>query len=242
MIQLQVDPKSTLSIQNMVTDKVSQAGTIVSQKALTEIAKAVFTITAKQFLRDLSMAAIQDPERFHHLYEWSAVGNPNQKLFMMKRQSVTNGNLRINFIPINSTKYVPISQDLLTPGETGKVVSARHIFREKMRIMEDNSPVFVQTKKKIAFSPDGYGIVFVPKDTILEIMDPGGGKTKDALRNFSQKWYSNSAKSAVSQSKMMDRIGKEVAKTLNDSNSNAAKVHDTIKKVTAAYSKEMTSI
>jgi hypothetical protein len=242
MIQLQVDPISTMNIQKMVMDKVSQAETVVSKKSLTEIAKAVFTITSKQFLRDLSMAAIQDPDRFHHLYEWSAVGNPNEKLFMMKRQSVTNGKLTITFVPVNSTKYVPISQDLLTPGETGKVVSSRHIFREKMRIMEDNSPVFFETKKTIVFSPNGYGMVFVPKNTILEIMDPGGGKTKGALREFSQSWYLNSANSAVVQSKMIDRIGKEVSKTLNSPNSSAAKVHDTIRKVTAAYSKEITSI
>ncbi|NDB84181.1 MAG: hypothetical protein EB127_15915 [Alphaproteobacteria bacterium] len=242
MIQLQVDPKTISVVEKVISEKVQQAEVIVSSTSLTEIAKAIFTITANQFLRDLSAVAMQEPERYHHLYEWSAVGSTQQKLFRMKRKNVNGGRLTIAFEPLKSVKPVPISTRLLEPGETGKRVSSEHIFREKMRIMESGQPIHYETKKTIAFSPDGNRIVFVPKDNVINIMNPGGSSTTGALKSFSEMWYSNTAPNIVSQSRLIRQIGNEVAKTLNQSNSNSSKVKDTIKKVTSKYSKEVTVV
>lgn len=242
MMQLQVDPKSIVAAQTLIAEKVKQAELVVSPTSLTEIAKAIFTITSVKFLRDLSAAAIQDPERYHHLYEWSAVGNLNQKLFIMKRTTVQNGNLSITFVPVKSTKPVPINSRLLEPGPTGKVVSAEHIFREKMRIMENKEPIHFEAKRTVVFSPDGNKLVFVPKDTVINIMNPGGSQTTNALKNFSERWYSTIAPGAVSESRLMRQIGNEVAKVLNNSSSTPSQVQATIKRVTAAYSKELTQL
>lgn len=242
MIQLQIDPKSMQAVKFVIDEKVKQAEVIISPTSLTEIAKAMFTVTSKRFLRDLSVAAIEDPERFHHLYEWSAIGSPTNKLFLIKRSTVQYGKLSISFIPIKSTKPVPIDRRLLQPGSTGKVVSAQHIFRDKMKIMENGQPIHYEAKQTVAFSPDGNKIVFIPKGTAIDIINPGGVKTVNALRNFSAIWYSTTAPLALAESRLIRQIGNEVAKTMNSSRSSISQIQATIRRVTQAYSKEATIV
>jgi len=242
MIQLQFDVKSINAAEQLIQSKITQAETIISSTAMTEIARAVFTITAKKFLQDLSMVAIQDPTRYHHLYEWDRIGSQSDKLFVMKQKSVKNGNLSITFVPMKSTKPVPVNARLLEPSLSGKVVHSTHIFKDKMRIMEENDPIHYQTKKTIVFASDGNRLVFVPKGHIISIMNPGGKETSHALKEYSSQWYSMKAAQIVSESNLMDRIGSEVAKTLNQTNSSSSKIQDTIKRVTSAYSKGLTEI
>lgn len=242
MIQVQVNPAVISAVNKMVSDKIDMAEEIIRPRSLTEIAKAVFVITGNRFLRDLSAAAIQDPDRFHHLYEWNQVGNNNQRLFIMRREGVRSGNLVISLIPKPSTSFVPIDTELLQPGETGKVVSSQSIFRDKMRIMEENTPIFYETKRTIVFSSNPGMLVFVPKNTVIEIMSPGGGRTQYALRNFANQWYSMSAQSAIIDSRMFEQIGREVAKVMNKSSSTNAQVFAAVNRVTSRYSKEVTSL
>ena len=215
---------------------------IVSPTALTEISKAVFTITAKRFLQDLSMAAKQDPARFHHLYEWGQVGNPTQKLFIMKRTRIQYGQLQIDLIPMKSNKPVPIPTRLREPGPTGRTVSAKHIFRNKMEIMENNSPIHIYTKKTIVFSPDGQELVFLPKDRMINISHPGGPRTTHALREYTHTWYSMKAPTVITQSRLIRQIANEVAKTVNKQGSNPSQVYNTIKRVNSQYSREVSSL
>jgi len=242
MMQLQVNPAAIKAVEELVNSKIKQAEVIISPEGLTEVAKAVFTITTKRFLKDLSRAAIEDPKRFHHLYEWSAVGNQKQKLFMVRRDTVRSGKLSISFVPLKSTKPVPIDSRLLEPGPTGKIVSARHIFREKMRVMEEGKPIHFITKRTIAFSPDGNRIVFVPKDNIINIINPGGRETTHALKEFSTRWYASQPQDVVSQSRLIRQIGNEVAKELNRSSSTKSQIKSIIRKVSSNYSKEVTML
>lgn len=242
MIRVQVNPAVITSVNKMISEKIDMAEEIIRPRSLTEIAKAAFVITGKQFLRDLSAAAIQDPDRYHHLYEWNAIGNDKQRLFIMRRDGVRSGNLVISLIPKPSTTFVPIDTELLEPGETGKVVSSQHIFRDKMRVMEENTPIFYETKRTIVFSSNPGTLVFVPKNTIIEIMDPGGGRTQYALKNFSSNWYSMSAQSAMLDSRIFDQIGKEVTKVINRGSSTNSQVFAAVNRVTSRYSKETTTL
>lgn len=239
MIQVQVTPKSIDSALKVISSKVKQAEVIISPNSLTEISKAIFMITSKKFLSDLSIAAKSDPQRFHHLYEWGEVGNNKQKLFLMKRGTVQYGNLRIDFIPLKSSKPVPIPARLLNPEPSGKVVSAQNIFKDKMNIMENNIPVHIYTKRTIAFTPDGNNIVFVPKGKLIEIMNPGGSRTSHSLEEFSNIWYLMKAPTAITNSRLIRQIGNEVAKVLNKQNSNSSQVYETIRRVTSSYSQEI---
>jgi hypothetical protein len=242
MIQLQIDPTVIKSAENIILSKIGQAEEIISPVSLSEIAKAVFTITAKRFLQDLSQVAMQNPQKYHHLYEWNRVGSNSQKLFLIRRTNIRYGDLVITFVPMQSKTSVPINSALLVPGKTGKVVNSIHIFRDKMRIMEENIKVHYETKKTIVFNEFDEGLVFVPKNHIVNIMDPGGKETTGSLKQYSNYWYEMEASKVVSQSNLIKQIGNQVVKTINSPNSSKTKVRDTIKKVVASYSKEMVEI
>lgn len=242
MIQIRATKPSINAVISLIENKASQVELIVSPIALTEISKSVFTITSKKFLRDLSAEALQNPKKYHHLYEWGSIGSPTKKLFLIKRAKVQYGDLIIDFIPIKSTKPVPIPARLLEPGPTGKVVSAQHIFRSKMEIMEENKPVHIYTKKTIVFSPDGKELVFIPKGHVINIMNPGGQETTHALQKFSNTWFMIKAPMALSQSRLIQQIGNEVSKVVNRKGSTKTQVYETIRRVNSNYSQDLTVI
>ena len=107
-----------------------------------------------------------------------------------------------------------------------------------MEIMEENKPIHMVTKKTIVFSPDGRNLVFVPAGRVIDIMNPGGAKTTHALRDFSKIWYDTKAPMVISNSRLIQQIGNEVAKTINMQGSSAEMVYKTIKKVTSNYSQD----
>jgi hypothetical protein len=239
-LRIKIDPVSVDKSLQIIREKVGKAELIVHKNSLTEIGKAVFTITAKRFLQDLAVAAIEDPARYHHLYEWSALGSVNKKLFKIKQASVKYGNVQIVFIPMKSTENVPISPALLIPGPTGKTVTRRSIFRDKMKVMESGQPVHMITKRTIAFVDDEDNLLFLPKRTVINILHPGGKETTNALNNFAQTWYATKAELIVSQSNLIKQIGNAVAKEINAGNSTPAKIQATIKKVNESYSRGAT--
>ena len=151
MIQLTVPKSSFEAVSTLINSKIKQMEIVVSPISLTEISKAIFTITTKKFLKDLNIAALTEPKKYHHLYEWGDIGKENRKLFLLKRSSIKYGNLTIDIIPLKSTKPVPINSALVSPGPTGKKVTAKSIFRNKMEIMEENKPIHMVTKKTIVF-------------------------------------------------------------------------------------------
>ena len=238
MIQLTVPKSNFETVSNLINNKVKQMEIVVSPMSLTEISKAIFTITTKKFLKDLSIAALQDPKKYHHLYEWDEVGKENHKLFLLKRSSIKYGNLTIDIIPLKSTKPVPINSALAVPGVTGKRVTSKSIFKNKMEIMEENNPIHIITKKTIVFSPDGKNLVFVPAGRVVDIMNPGGIKTTHALRDFSRIWYDTKAPLVVQNSRLIQQIGNEVAKTINTQGSSPQMVYSKIKRITSNYSQD----
>lgn len=242
MIQITIDQRTSQNIEKYVLRKVDQLDAVISPNAKTEIAKAIFSITAKRFLKDLATAARSDPRKYHHLYEWNKIGSDPSRLFIMKASSVKYGNLKIVFVPVKSRIPVPISKTLATPGPTYKSVSARHIFRDKMEIMESGKPVHIMTKKTIVFSPDNNELVFVPKNHIVNIVNPGGKQTTGALREFSNIWYASKAEIVVKQSMLFKKISKRVAEIMNEKGTTKNNVIEAIKEVSNAYSKGVTEL
>ena len=239
MINIQLTNESIKSVETLVASKIEQLSYVASPTARTEIAKAVFTVTSKKFLDDLAAIARSDPQRYHHLYEWGAIGNNTEKLFLMERVRVQYGDLMINIKPLQSHKPVPINPLLLQPGSTGRVVTSRSVFRNKMEIMEAGTPVHIQTRHTIVF-PGSSGLVFVPAGKIIDIANPGGPKTVHALGNFANTWFASKASIAVKQSGLIRAIGTNVARVVDQKGSTVAKVYETIRKTSSDYSKEIT--
>jgi hypothetical protein len=236
MIQVLINPSDINNIVEKIEQKVQQAEATVSPMALTEIGKAVFTITTKAFIRDLSLAAKTDPKKYHHLYEWNEIGRPSSKLFLIKRTNVQYGKLKITFIPIKSSKPVPIKSKLLEPGTTGKSVNSHYIFKNKMEIMESNTPIHIVTKNTIVFLNKENGLVFVPKNKIINILHPGGQATTNSLRNFSEIWYNTRSETVINNSRIIKEIENCVATVLNRPNSSKIEVINSIKQTSEKYS------
>ena len=96
MISIKIDPRSVAQINKTVEKQVVGMKQINNQKNRTELSKAIFTITGKAFIKSTSARAAAGSE-LSHMYEW---GSTTKKLFLLRRQSVSGGNLTV------STKYL----------------------------------------------------------------------------------------------------------------------------------------
>jgi hypothetical protein len=242
MIQVIIPKTSLDKAVEIIQDKVDQIAYVASPTAKTEIGKAVFSITAKKFIRDLSAAAISDPKKFHHIYEWNRVGDPSQKLFIIKRASVQYGNIRVEMVSRPSRTPVPIPQALSQPGPTGKFVKAQSIFRNKMDVMEAGEPVVFTAQRTLVFTVDKENLVFVSPGTVINIMHPGGAATKGSFHEFAQSWYSMKAPIAIAESNLVKEIGNRVAEEVNKKGSTKTSVLAAIKEISYKYGGEIAEL
>lgn len=234
MIQLQFENVNEL--WSLIDRKITGIEELVSSSSKNEIAKAVFTITSKRFLKDLSIQAGRNPLAYHHIYEWNSVGNNNQKLFKIKRGTLNNGNLNISLSFTKSKSIVPIPPELKVPGKSGKIVKKKHIFANKAEVMESGRPVTFTTKQYIAFLSNQGNIKFIGPNRLVEIMNPGGKKTSGSFDKFVTKWYGTKVDSTIRSSGLFQNIGKTVATTLNEKSAGKVAVREAIKKVSNLYS------
>lgn len=234
MIQLQFENLDTL--WEAMNDKVVGIEEIISSKSKTQIAKAVFTITSKRFILDFSKAAAASPKKYFHMFEWEEVGNPDQKLFKVKREKVANGNMMIRLDYSKSRKPVPIDPELLKSGKNGKSVTKRSIFANKAEVMESGRPVSFTTKQYIVFmSSRTNKPVFLAPGTFVTIKSPGGQKTTGSFDKFAEAWYASKVDSAVRRSGMFKSMEKAIVKQMNQSNYSAPKVREVIRVITEQY-------
>lgn len=110
MILLQFENVGSLFKE--LENKVDGISELTSVNTLNQIGKAVFTITTKKFLKDFQKQAILNPKKYFHVYEWDQVGNNNEKLFKIKRDSLSAGNVKIRIRFTKSNKIVPLDPNL----------------------------------------------------------------------------------------------------------------------------------
>jgi len=235
MIKFHFSPADYEKLNKKVKQTTFAMSEVISESSKNDIAKAVFTISSKKFLRDLSMVAKSDKDKYGHLYEWNALGVNKAKLFLMKRGAVSSGNVFIEFIPLKSVKSVPIPKELMSPGKTGKSIKNRHVFANRMDVVENGKSVTIQTKKTIAFLSNNE-IKFVPKGKIIKIINPGGLMGRYALGEFAEAWFSTKLKPTIISSGLFKDIEKSVTIVLRKQNPSSADVRLAIKNVSAAYS------
>jgi hypothetical protein len=234
MIQLEFENLD--SLWQVIGDKVIGIEEIISSRTKTQVAKAVFTITSKRIIVDFSKRANISPQKYSHMFEWESNGEPEKKLFVIRRERVANGLMTINIKYKKSSKFVPIPPQLLQPGATGKSVRSRNVFANKAEVMESGKPVSFTTKGYIAFlSKDSGKINFLPPRTFVTIANPGGKKAAGSFEAFVETWYATKVDTVVRQSGLFQNIGRAVAKTMNDSKVSAPAVRETIRIVTEKY-------
>lgn len=233
MIQLQF--RNIDELWRELDYKVEGIEEIMSQNSKNQIAKAVFTITSKRFLKDFAIESGRNPMKYHHVYEWNTVGDMSQKLFKIKRGSLGSGNLRISINFINSSQPVPIPQALRVPGRNGKSVTKRSVFKNKAEVMESGRPVTFTTKQYIAFLSGQNSIKFVRPRKLVEIVNPGGRYVAGSFERFVERWYASKVDSTIRSSGIFNNIGKSVSLALNKKRAGKESAKQAITRVTEQY-------
>jgi len=233
MISLQFENLDDLMFE--LNQKYTGLEEMVTSKSKTELAKAIFTITTKKFIKDFSVVSMGEKKKYFHMYEWNKVGNPAKKLYSVNRESVSGGNLRIHMSYLKSTTPVPIAPELLSPGKTQKFVTKRSIFKDMAEVMETGKPVTFTTRQAIVFMSNGEPHFLPPNKTIINKF-PGGKNTTLSFEKFVTKWYATKVDSAIMSSGLYSQIGKGVARTLNEKKAGPAQVRETIRLIAQKYS------
>jgi len=231
MIHFKLDETKFQSEIKKITESL---GSIPQAQNTNTIARAVGSIAAKEFIKNLNMQAKATPLQFHHLYEWGEVGKDSSRLIKAKR-NVSNGNATIELIFKPSKKKVPIAQALKTPGKTGKSVTRSSVFRNKAEFMESGKPSQPWTAKRNIVFLNGNQMIFRKKGTVFTIASPGGKATTNSLERYVKKWENGMAQGAIEKSKIFNKLEKNIAKTLSGSNPSSSNIRSTIKSVCDTY-------
>lgn len=240
MMQFKVDQRTLNNVMSEVFLKIEGMRVIISPSAKQEIAKASFTILAKEFIRRTSVLASMNPKVYHHVYEWNHVGDPAHKLYKITRAGVSGGNLMINSSFLQSNVPVPIDPILQKPGRNGKIVTKSSIFRNKAEMMESgrpSKPFSAKTAQALVYVNNGK-IVFVKKPKTRVIQNPGGRATVGSYDKQFYRWFGNpiTINAAIAKSGLYEAIEKGVAKALNVNKAGSSASLRALKQVTDRYS------
>jgi hypothetical protein len=211
MIKLEVNTKDLLSSLDGV---VAGLQSMKQESVLNSISKAVFSITSERFVLAVDGYARANPKKMHHVYEWGMIGSEQGRLFVLERSLIAGGSLVINSNFLKSKMPVPVNEELLMPGATGKFVTRRSIFADKATVMEKGDPVSFTAERILAFVGET-GLVFIRPGTTVNILNPGGMGTKNAFAEYMLQWYTDNGSSIMDSSGIYSKISSDVARALS---------------------------
>ena len=232
MTQISIKKSSVDKAAKEINNKIGGIHSIKAPATMESIAKAGFTITTKRFIKETNILAATSQKRFHHIYEWGKVGQDNSRLFVITRDAVRGGNLRVSSKFIDSKSKVPVSKSL-----DGKKYRSSHVFKKKATVMESGRPVTIVPRrgKMLVFPGKDGKMVFTKKSFVQH---PGGKPTKGSFDSHMRKWFSNPANmsNALSSSGFMKDLENNISKALNKNGGGAKEVNTAIKSVSIKYS------
>lgn len=224
MISLEINASNVATQLSNYLNNIKQ---ITKPVVVDEISKAVFTITAERFVLSADKYARSNPKKMHHVYEWGEIGNPESRLFVLKRSYILEGKILIgtNFLP--SKLPVPINPELLIPGSTGKVVTRKSIFKDKASVMESGQSVSFTAQRILSFVGDS-GLVFIKPGTTINILNPGGVGTKNAFAEYLLSWYTDFAGESIDSSGLYEKLSNDITIALNGNSVNINTVKNAV--------------
>jgi len=241
MISIRVDETAIKNMELQVKRKIAGIEEIVLPRSLTEISKAIFTITGKQFIRNINRDAKAN-KNLSHMYEWKNSGINTKRLFLLNRNSVQNGNLIISTKFLKSKDFVPIKKQLSKPGATGKSVTAKNIFKDKAKIMEAGTPVTINPKKYLVFPGKSGRLVFIKKPNSVIVRNPGGKGTTNAYKKYLNAWYKKNGAVVIEKSMLFKKIEKRVGVELNKNSGGPVEARKAIAEISQKYSEGLTTL
>lgn len=238
MAKIIIEPASLNAVLKELESKLVGIKSITTPYNREQMAKAVFTLAGKEFLMRINTAAAGS-DSLKHMYEWNNAGNKYKRLFRLIRTSVRGGNLVISTKYLPSTSPVPIAEQLTTPGKSGRIVTSRHIFKNKAQVMENGTPVRITAKSAQALViPTDTDPVFIRRPRSVYITNPGGPNAKNGYTKFFLGYFGNSAnlKAVVDKSGMIPRMERAIARELRNRGPQTARISTVIKNITTSYS------
>lgn len=236
MITLQANNFDVLNIESELELKIGGIKELSAPQVLEELANAVFTLSAKAFVKAMNIEAKANPKMYHHIYEWNKVGTASGRLFFLYNENSSNGVLKIKPGFIQSRTKVPVAPELAVPGKTGKSVASRYVFRDKASIMESGKPIIYRASKNLPIPENGQ-LRFVAAGTVIRNYNPGGKQVKGSFEKFFTKWYATKVDSVISSSGIIQKIDAETAAILNKKGAGPAQVKKAIINLLKQYSK-----
>ena len=146
MIKLQI---SSSALAEQINNRIIGLEELTKPAMLQEIAKAAFTILGERFVQAVDRESVQNPKKFHHVYEWGRLGSPDGRLFILERTGILGGSLSMSTSFLPSNVPVPRKTDAFVKG--GRIVSNSDIFRYKASVMEKGGPISFVTNKITPF-------------------------------------------------------------------------------------------
>jgi hypothetical protein len=236
MITLKANDFDITSITSELDLKISGVEELQSPVVLEALADAVFTLSAKAFVKAMNLQAKSFPKQYHHVYEWNKTGTESGRLFFLFRENSSDGVLVVKPGFVKSRTNVPIAPELLVPGKTGKFVASRYVFRDKAKVMEAGTPVIYRASKNIPMPQDGV-LRFVAAGTVIKNYNPGGKEVKGSFEKFFKTWYATKVQSVISSSGIVKSIDTELARVLNKTGAGAPEVEKAMVNLLKQYSK-----
>ena len=83
VITLQPSDFDISDITSELELKIGGIEQLQSPLILNELADAVFTLSAKAFVKAMNLEAKAFPKKYHHIYEWNQVGTEKGRLFFL---------------------------------------------------------------------------------------------------------------------------------------------------------------
>lgn len=228
MIKLQLNSGELDRFYHQIDLKVEGMSAPLDPMVLTQINNTLFTVSARRFIRAMNIAARTDPKRYHHIYEWGAVGDSARRLYYLRRDLSSGKYLRIGSGFLKSKQPVPIPPELLMPGKTGKSVVSRSIFANKAEVMESGVGVTFQAKKTLAFLEKNGNVSFVGPSTVINILNPGGTQVKHAFETFFQSWYKVNTIAVFQSSGILEAVQVAMVNALNEYDAGLTKAKEGI--------------
>ena len=206
-----------------------------------QMAKAVFTISAKEFIRKMNKMALAAQKSLHHVYEWGHIGEDKYRLFEIRRTQVGGGNLYVSAYFLPSKSRVPIPANLRIPGRHGKIVRSSSVFINKASVMESGNPTRPFSAKKakaLAFQGKDGRIVFIRRPIRISIKNPGGRYTTGAFTRRFVAWFENAENInlALRKSGYVKALEKGIAAALEANKKPKTAVNLAIREISGRYS------
>lgn len=216
MINIKITTDSQKRLYSEIQNKINGSKEATSVKTKKELTDAIFSISSLEFIKATNLRARSLKSSFHHIYEWNKVGQESGRLFrLLKTNNVSGATVYYKFN--NSTKVVPLSPEVKTPGSTGKYVKKSKIFKRKSEVMEKGGPVSFSSTKTIVFSNKG-NLVFVPPGKIITIKNPGGREVKGAFDAHFISWWMTMPMTIANKKGIFMQLENSIARALSRTN------------------------